>query len=281
MKIIIIGSGAMASGISQVCVQANFIEQVIIVGRSAIKLENLNSLLVKGLTKLKKRGKLSSECFEAALAKISLSIEYNVIEGADLVIEAVSEDYSIKRSVLSKVSPYVSSKTVVATNTSSLSITDLSNELAYPEMFIGLHFFNPAPLMELIEIVIGLQTSIDTKEFAAKFATDIHKVPVIVNEAPGFIVNRMLIPMINEAIGILSEGVATKEDIDKAMKCGSHHPMGPLELADLIGNDVTLSIMDTLHKEMGDSKYRAHPLLRKMVRAGYLGRKSKKGFYPY
>jgi 3-hydroxybutyryl-CoA dehydrogenase len=135
--------------------------------------------------------------------------------------------------------------------------------------------------MELIEIVIGLQTSIDTKEFAAKFATDIHKVPVIVNEAPGFIVNRMLIPMINEAIGILSEGVATKEDIDKAMKCGSHHPMGPLELADLIGNDVTLSIMDTLHKEMGDSKYRAHPLLRKMVRAGYLGRKSKKGFYPY
>jgi 3-hydroxybutyryl-CoA dehydrogenase len=170
---------------------------------------------------------------------------------------------------------------IIASNTSSLSITAFSSLFPIPKNVVGLHFFNPAPVMELVEIVVG-HVSCDLvinqlKEFTSKLG----KSPVVVNEAPGFVVNRMLIPMINEAVSILAEGVASAEDIDRAMKFGAHHPMGPLALADLIGNDVNLSIMETLYKETGDPKYRAHPLLRKMVRANHLGRKTKKGFFEY
>jgi 3-hydroxybutyryl-CoA dehydrogenase len=170
---------------------------------------------------------------------------------------------------------------VIATNTSSLSITELASITKNPENVVGLHFFNPAPVMKLVEIIVGLSTSNETATWAFKFAKGLGKEPVLVNEAPGFIVNRMLIPMINEAIGILAEGVATAEEIDRAMKFGANHPIGPLALADLIGNDVNLSIMETLHNETGDPKYRAHPLLRKMVRANRLGRKTGIGFYRY
>lgn len=204
-----------------------------------------------------------------------------MLAGLDFVIEAVAENIEVKKDVFAKASEHIDSHTVFASNTSSLSITEIASVAKYKQNVIGLHFFNPAPIMGLNEVVSGMLTSDSTRTFAFKLSSMLGKQPVLVNEAPGFIVNRMLIPMINEAIGVLAEGVASAEDIDAAMKNGANHPIGPLSLADMIGNDICLSIMEVLHNETGDPKYRAHPLLRKMVRANKLGRKSGSGFFDY
>jgi len=225
--------------------------------------------------------RLAAEEVSNFSGKISVSGSYEHVKNCDLIIEAVSEDMSVKHTIFREIAVHADANSIIASNTSSLSITELASLTKVPANIIGLHFFNPAPVMKLIEVIVGLATAPETIIWAVDFAKALEKDPVLVNEAPGFIVNRMLIPMINEAIGILAEGVASAEEIDKAMKLGANHPIGPLALADLIGNDVNLSIMETLHNETGDSKYRAHPLLRKMVRANKLGRKTGSGFYNY
>jgi 3-hydroxybutyryl-CoA dehydrogenase len=236
---------------------------------------------VTNLERLVKKGRLDESALLSAKKKVHLVTDLKNVRDVDLVIEAISECYEAKLSFIDQVAEYLTDKTIFATNTSSLSITALSSKLPKPENVVGLHFFNPAPVMELVEVVQGFVTSEMVVTKMQEFASRLGKSPVLVNEGPGFVVNRMLIPMINEAICILADDVASKEDIDKSMMLGAHHPMGPLKLSDLIGNDVVLSIMDTLYQETGDTKYRANPLLRKMVRANYLGRKTKQGFYSY
>jgi 3-hydroxybutyryl-CoA dehydrogenase len=281
MIVTLIGSGVMSSGICQVLASSNVITKINVISRDLDKAEKLKMQVCKQIAKLASKGKLSTETSDKAFESIHLHDTFDVCRSSDLVIEAISEDFVTKLALFSKLADFVNEDTIIATNTSSLSITAFASVLPNPKKVIGLHFFNPAPLMELVEIVSGHETCDNLVIQMSEFTKLLGKKPVFVKEAPGFVVNRMLIPMINEAICILAEGVATAEDIDKAMKYGAHHPMGPLALADLIGNDVNLSIMDSLYKETGDSKYRAHPLLRKMVRANYLGRKTKQGFYSY
>ena len=281
MRVFLIGVGTMGTGIAQVLMSNPGIEEVYVCSRVAEKAQSLVSRCNQKLERLVEKGKLSESQRKTALAKLKIVGNYEAISDCRLVIEAVAESYEAKSSVLQSVSQFANKNTIIASNTSSLSITALSIQTPHPENFIGLHFFNPAPVMELVEIISGATTSVETKSFVYELVESLDKKPVVVEEAPGFIVNRMLIPMLNEAVTILAEGVATKYDIDTAMMFGAHHPMGPLRLSDLIGNDVVLSIMDVIYKETGDSKYRAHPLLRKMVRAGFLGQKTNKGFYEY
>jgi len=281
MEVSIIGSGTTATGIAQVICNCEQITRVNIVARTEAKALNVIDICKKGMKRLIRKSKLTEEQASVLVEKLQVCTDLEVIRGTDLVIEAVAEDFTVKMELFSQLSSLVTKNAIVATNTSSLSITAFASILPNPKNVVGLHFFNPAPVMELVEIVVGHETSSATVEKLELLTNLLGKSPVVVQEAPGFVVNRMLIPMINEAISILAEGVATAEDIDKAMKLGAHHPMGPLALADLIGNDVNLSIMETLYSETGDPKYRAHPLLRKMVRANHLGRKSKKGFFEY
>ena len=208
---------------------------------------------------------------------MSITDCYEKLRGLDFIIEAVSEDIDIKRQVFTKLSDITDTSTFLASNTSSLSITELSVLVKDPGYVFGLHFFNPAPVMKLTEVVVGLTTYQESVAWAIKFAKKLDKEPIVVNDSPGFVVNRLLIPMINEAICILAEGVANAEEIDKALRMGANHPIGPLSLADFIGNDVCLAIMENLQKDTGDPKYRVHSLLRKMVRAKLLGRKTGKG----
>ncbi|KEI08724.1 3-hydroxybutyryl-CoA dehydrogenase, partial [Clostridium sp. K25] len=205
--------------------------------------------------------------------------DLNMAADCDLVVEAAIENMEIKKQIFSELDNICKEETILASNTSSLSITEVASATNRPEKVIGMHFFNPAPVMKLVEVIRGMATSKETFDTIKEISEAIGKEPVEVAEAPGFVVNRILIPMINEAVGILAEGIASAEDIDTAMKLGANHPMGPLALGDLIGLDVCLAIMDVLYKETGDSKYRAHTLLRKYVRAGYLGRKSGRGFH--
>lgn len=281
MKVAIIGSGLMATGITQVMAISDAITDVVVITRSEDKSVSVNKSCLKHFSRLLRKDKITEEQAGTFPGKITYSNVISSVEGADLIIEAVAENSEIKGNIFSSLARYVSDKTIIASNTSSLSITEFSSYFANPENVVGLHFFNPAPVMELVEVVAGHVTSSEVIEQLVSLTEQLGKSPVVVNEAPGFVVNRMLIPMINEAVSILAEGVASATDIDKAMKFGAHHPMGPLALADLIGNDVNLSIMETLYKETGDPKYRAHPLLRKMVRANHLGRKTKKGFFEY
>lgn len=281
MELSIIGSGTMATGIAQVACTSNEITKINIIARKEEKALNLIASCEKGVARLVRKLKLCEEEAELALNKLVVCEGLQGAKSSDLIIEAVAEDFLIKMELFSKLSSFINENAIVATNTSSLSITAFANVLPNPKNVVGLHFFNPAPVMELVEIVVGHETSDQVVDRLVAFTSRLGKSPVVVQEAPGFVVNRMLIPMINEAVSILAEGVATAEDIDKAMKLGAHHPMGPLALADLIGNDVNLSIMESLYSETGDPKYRAHPLLRKMVRANHLGRKSKKGFFEY
>lgn len=281
MKVMVIGSGTMGTGISQLLMSSSVVSELFIFSRSQQKLNNLFDACLSNIDRLVRKGKLDAQILEVVRTKVNLVNDLRHVVDVDLVIEAISESYEAKYSVIEQLTPYFTDKTIFATNTSSLSITALSAKFPTPENVVGLHFFNPAPLMELVEVVQGFVTSEAVVKQMLEFATSLGKSPVLVNEGPGFVVNRMLIPMINEAICILADDVASKEDIDKSMMLGAHHPMGPLKLSDLIGNDVVLSIMDTLYQETGDSKYRANPLLRKMVRANYLGRKTKQGFYSY
>lgn len=281
LQVSVVGTGTMGKGIVQVLAQADKVSLIIWKGRSKESLQYSLAQLEAIWSQMISKERVSHSSVSHFVGKIRLATNYEAITDSHCVVEAVSESIDAKREVFCQLGRVVDKETILASNTSSLSITELASLTPYPEKVVGLHFFNPAPIMELTEIIGGLTTSQFTLDWVREFAQHLGKYPVEVKEAPGFIVNRMLIPMINEAIGILAEGVASAEEIDKAMRLGANHPIGPLALADLIGNDVNLSIMEALHAETGDPKYRAHPLLRKIVRANRLGRKTGQGFFKY
>ncbi len=276
MKVGVIGVSTMGSGVVQVFAQAG--HEVKIAGRNMDRAEFGKSSIAKGLEKLVKKEKMTKEACDGVLAKIIPCLTKDLGD-CDLIVEAGSENMELKKTMFKELDDICKEDTIFATNTSSLSITEIGAGLKHP--MIGMHFFNPAPMMKLVEIIPGLNTPDELVEKIVKITEEIGKTPVKVNEAAGFVVNRILIPMINEAVGVFAEGVASAEDIDTAMKLGANHPMGPLALGDLIGIDIVLAIMEVLYHETGDSKYRPHPYLRKMVRGGRLGRKSGMGFFDY
>ncbi len=279
MKVYVIGTGTMGAGVVQAFAQANM--PVVMKSRTQASLDKAVAKISKSLAKLVEKGKVTQEYMDSVMANISTTTDYATFADADLVIEAASEDMNLKKEVFAELAKICKPETIFATNTSSLSITEIAACTDRPAQFIGMHFFNPAPVMKLVEVIKGQMTSEETSNKIFELATAMGKTPVMVEEAPGFVVNRILIPMINEAVGIYADGIASVEDIDSAMKLGANHPMGPLALGDLIGLDVCLAIMEVLYNEFADSKYRPHPLLKKMVRAGQLGRKSGQGFYKY
>lgn len=279
MKVYVIGTGTMGAGVVQAFAQANM--PVVMKSRTQASLDKAVGKISKSLAKLVEKGKVTQEYMDSVMANIGTTTEYADFADADLVIEAASEDMNLKKEVFAELAKICKPETIFATNTSSLSITEIAAITDRPTQFIGMHFFNPAPVMKLVEVIKGQMTSQETSDKIFALATEMGKTPVMVEEAPGFVVNRILVPMINEAVGIYAEGIASVEDIDSAMKLGANHPMGPLALGDLIGLDVCLAIMEVLYNEFADSKYRPHPLLKKMVRAGLLGRKSGQGFYKY
>ena len=278
-KIFVLGAGTMGSGIVQAFAQKGY--EVIV---RDIKDELVQSGIVRinnGLSKLVSKGKMTEETKEDILSRISGTTDMNLAADCDLVVEAAIENMKIKKEIFAELDKICKPETILASNTSSLSITEVASATNRAEKVIGMHFFNPAPVMKLVELIRGMATSQETFDAVKELSVAIGKEPVEVEEAPGFVVNRILIPMINEASFILQEGIASVEDIDTAMKYGANHPMGPLALGDLIGLDVCLAIMDVLYNETGDTKYRSSSILRKYVRAGWLGRKSGRGFYNY
>ncbi|WP_423200914.1 3-hydroxybutyryl-CoA dehydrogenase [Clostridium kluyveri] len=269
----------MSRGIVQAFAEAGI--DVIIRGRTEGSIGKGLAAVKKAYDKKVSKGKISQEDADKIVGRVSTTTELEKLADCDLIIEAASEDMNIKKDYFGKLEEICKPETIFATNTSSLSITEVATATKRPDKFIGMHFFNPANVMKLVEIIRGMNTSQETFDIIKEASIKIGKTPVEVAEAPGFVVNKILVPMINEAVGILAEGIASAEDIDTAMKLGANHPMGPLALGDLIGLDVVLAVMDVLYSETGDSKYRAHTLLRKYVRAGWLGRKSGKGFFAY
>jgi 3-hydroxybutyryl-CoA dehydrogenase len=277
MKIAVIGSGAMGSGIAQ-AFAAKEDNDVLLCDLSEDLVKSALGKIGDKTRKAVERGKMEAGAAEKFLARIrGGSLEKT--GDRDLIVEAVFEKMEVKKQIFNSLDTICGPQTLFATNTSSLSITEIGTGLKRP--IAGMHFFNPADVMKLVEVIGGLNTPRETITRIKEIAVSIGKTPVEVNEGPGFIVNRMLIPLINEGIGILADGLASAEDIDTAMKLGANHPMGPLALGDLVGLDVCLAIMEVLHKETGEDKYRPHPLLRKMVRGGLLGKKTGKGFFQY
>ncbi|ETZ28179.1 3-hydroxybutyryl-CoA dehydrogenase [Fusobacterium polymorphum] len=277
MKVGIIGAGTMGAGIAQAFAQTEGFTVALCDINNEFAANGKNRI-AKGFEKRIAKGKMEQAEADTILSRITTGTK-EICADCDLVIEAAIENMEIKKQTFKELDEICKLEAIFATNTSSLSITEIGAGLKRP--MIGMHFFNPAPVMKLVEIIAGLHTPADIVEKIKKVSEDIGKVPVQVEEAPGFVVNRILIPMINEAVGIYAEGIASVEGIDAAMKLGANHPIGPLALGDLIGLDVCLAIMDVLYHETGDSKYRAHTLLRKMVRGKQLGQKTGKGFYDY
>ena len=278
-KIFVLGAGTMGAGIVEAFAQKG--NEVIVRDIKDEFVERGIAGINKNLTRLVTKGKMTEEVKEEILQRISGTTDMSLAADCDLVVEAAVENMKIKKEIFAQLDEICKPETILASNTSSLSITEVASATKRPDKVIGMHFFNPAPVMKLIEIIRGIATSQETFDAVKELSIAIGKEPVEVSEAPGFVVNRILIPMINEASFILQEGIASAEDIDTAMKYGANHPMGPLALGDLIGLDVCLAIMDVLYTETGDSKYRASSILRKYVRAGWLGRKTGKGFFDY
>lgn len=278
-KVVVIGGGTMGLDIAQVFAKSG--KTVVVRDINDQLIQAAEARLNKGLDKLVAKGKMDEAKKAAITGAITFTTKLEDAADADLVVEAATENPAIKKQIFTDLDSICKPETILASNTSSLSITEIGGATKRPEQVIGMHFFNPATVMKLIEVIRGAKTSDETYNTVFALSSEVGKEPVTVNEAPGFVVNRILIPLINEGCELVHSGVASVEDVDKAMKLGANHPMGPLELGDLIGLDVCLAIMNTLYTETGDSKYRASLLMKKMVRAGYLGRKTGKGFYDY
>lgn len=278
-KVMVIGAGQMGGGIAQVCAQAGFEVKM-----NDIKEESYTKgigVISKNLSRNVEKGRMTEDEKNEVLGRITKSLDLQDAADVDIVIEAAVENMEVKKSIFAQLDGIAPEHAILASNTSSLPITEIAAATNRPEKVIGMHYMNPVPVMKLVEIIRGLATSDEVYEAVEAMTYKLSKTPVEVNDYPGFVANRVLMPMINEAIYTLYEGVATKESIDEVMKLGMNHPMGPLQLADFIGLDTCLYIMETLHEGFGDSKYRPCPLLRKYVNAGWLGKKSGRGFYEY
>jgi 3-hydroxybutyryl-CoA dehydrogenase len=275
----VIGAGTMGNGIAQACAAAGVDVVMVDVAQDAV--DRGVAAIGTSLERLQKKEKITADARAAALARIRGTTDYAHLRGAQLMIEAATENPALKLKILKDIDALAAPDAVLASNTSSISITQLAAVVSRPERFLGMHFFNPVPMMALVELIRGLQTSDEAVQAARQFAERLGKTPIVVKNSPGFVVNRILCPMLNEAIFALQDGLATAEDIDNGMRLGCNHPIGPLALADMIGLDVLLAVMNVFYADFNDPKYRPAPLLKEMVAAGYLGRKTKRGFYAY